>query len=145
MRPPCSTFAEGEVGERFVGRSPYQHFFGVPIMSLSRIVTLAAITAGVIVSTQPASAKTAIFEGITRHVSTNNIKVENPKTKQTLSFEILPKFNQVFSDDGKTTAQMDKIKAGQYVKIYFDQKFLGMRHADKILIMTSGDAVMRKE
>jgi hypothetical protein len=114
-------------------------------MSLSRIVTAAAIAAGVIVSSQPASAKTAIFEGITRHVSTNNIKVENPKTKQTLSFEILPKFNQVFSDDGKTTAQMTKIKAGQYVKIYFDQKFLGMRHADKILIMTSRDVVKRKE
>ncbi len=114
-------------------------------MSLSRIVTVAAIAGGVIVSSQPAFAKTSIFEGITRHVSTNNIKVENPKTKQTLSFEILPKFNQVFSSDGKTTAQMDKIKAGQYVKIYFDQKFLGMRHADKILIMTSRDAVMRKE
>src|SRR5271156_6751756 len=72
------------------------------------------------------------FYGITVHVSTSNIKVQDPRTKQTLSFDIVPKFDQVFSADGKTTYQMGKIKAGQYVGIVYDQKALGMRHADKI-------------
>ena len=115
-------------------------------MSLARILGASAIVAAVALGSQPASAmKTSIFEGITRHVSTNNIKVENPKTHQTLSFEILPKFDQVFSYNGKETYQMKAIKAGQYVKVYFDQKLLGVRHADKILIMTSRDMVTRKE
>lgn len=79
------------------------------------------------------------FYGITVHVSTTNIKVQDPKTQQTLSFDILPKFDQVFSADGKTTYQMSKIKAGQYVGIVYDQKALGMRHADKIYLMNNAN------
>jgi hypothetical protein len=79
------------------------------------------------------------FYGITVHVSANNIKVEDPKTKQTLSFVILPKFDQVFSADGKTTYQMSKIKAGQYVGIIYDQKALGARHADKIYLLDNAN------
>jgi hypothetical protein len=79
------------------------------------------------------------FYGITVHVSTNNIKVQNPKTKQTLSFLILPKFDQVFSADGKTTYQMSKVKAGQYVGIIYDQSALGARHADKIYLLTNAN------
>ena len=79
------------------------------------------------------------FYGITTHVSTNNIKVEDPKTKQTLSFEIVPKFDQIFSADGKTTYQMKAIHPGQYVGIIYDQKALGARHADKIYLLTSAN------
>jgi len=79
----------------------------------------------------------AVFYGITVHVSTTNIKVHDPKSGQTLGFSVTPKFNQVFSQDGKTTYQMTAVKAGQYVKVYYDQHFLGMRHADKIYILTS--------
>ncbi len=79
------------------------------------------------------------FYGITVHVSANNIKVENPKTKQTLSFEILPKFDQVFSGDGKTTYQMKDIKAGRYVGVIYDQKALGIRHADKIYLLNNAN------
>jgi hypothetical protein len=79
------------------------------------------------------------FYGITVHVSSNNIKVEDPKTKQTLSFEIVPKFDQVFSADGKTTYQMNKVKAGQYVGIIYDQKALGVRHADKIYLLNNAN------
>jgi hypothetical protein len=89
---------------------------------------------------QPAFAiTTSTFYGITLHVSTSNIKVEDPKTKQVLSFAILPKFDQVFSADGKTTYQMGKIKAGQYVGIIYDQKALGVRHADKIYLMNNAN------
>ncbi|MBV9277188.1 MAG: hypothetical protein JOZ97_03030 [Candidatus Eremiobacteraeota bacterium] len=79
----------------------------------------------------------AVFYGVTVHVSTTNIKVHNPKSGQNMAFTVTPKFNDVFSQDGKTTYQMSAIHAGQYVKVYYDQHFLGMRHADKIYILTS--------
>jgi hypothetical protein len=85
------------------------------------------------------AATTSTFYGITVHVSSNNIKVQDPKTKQTLSFVILPKFDQVFSADGKTTYQMRAVKAGQYVGIIYDQKALGARHADKIYLLTNAN------
>jgi hypothetical protein len=86
-----------------------------------------------------AAATTPAFYGITVHVSTNNIKVEDPRTKQVLSFLLVPKFDQVFSADGKTTYQMSKVKAGQYVGIVYDQKGLGVRHADKIYLMNNAN------
>jgi len=79
------------------------------------------------------------FYGITRHVSVNSIKVYDPKSKQTLGFEIVPKFDQVFSYDGKTTYQMNHIKAGQYVAIVYDQKAMGVRHADKIILLDNAN------
>jgi hypothetical protein len=79
------------------------------------------------------------FYGITVHVSTNNIKVRNPKTKQILSFEILPKFDRICSADGKTTYQMKAIKPGQYVGIVYDQKAFGIRHADKIYLLDNAN------
>lgn len=85
------------------------------------------------------AATTSTFYGITVHVSTNNIKVQNPKTKETLSFLIVPKFDQVFSADGKTTYQMGKVRAGQYVGIIYDQKGLGVRHADKIYLLDNAN------
>jgi len=87
----------------------------------------------------------ATFSGTVSHVSTNNIKVTNTKTHQSLSFLILPKFDQIFSEDGKTTYQMNAIKAGQYVKVYYDQKMLGARHADRILLLTSSNGLKRTE
>jgi hypothetical protein len=87
-----------------------------------------------------ASAMTnSTFYGIVVHVSTSNIKVENTKTKQTLSFAIVPKFDQVFSSNGKTTMQMSAVKAGQYVGIIYDQKALGVRHADKIYLLNNAN------
>jgi hypothetical protein len=95
----------------------------------------------------PASAKvgSANFSGIVNHVSDNSIKVTDNVTHQTLSFLIVPKFDQVFSGDGKTTYQMKAVKAGQYVKVYYDQKFLGQRHADRILLLRQNNMVMGKE
>jgi len=77
------------------------------------------------------------FYGITVHVSTNNIKVQDPRTNQTLSFEILPKFDQIFSADGKTTYQMKDVRPGRYVGIIYDQRAFGMRHADRIYLLNN--------
>lgn len=86
-----------------------------------------------------AAMSASTFYGIVRHVAVNAIKVYDPHTKQTLGFEILPKFDQVFSSDGKTTYQMSKVKPGQYVGIIYDQKALGIRHADKIYLMNDAN------
>jgi hypothetical protein len=96
----------------------------------------------------PASAAkvgSATFSGIVNHVSSDNIKVTDPVTHQSLAFLILPKFDQVFSGDGKTTYQMKAIHAGQYVKIYYDQRMLGGRHADKIYLMRNNNSIKRSE
>lgn len=94
-------------------------------------------------SLAPSAAMAAnTFYGIVEHTSTNNIKVENPHSGQTLSFEILPKFDQIFSGDGKTTYQMKDIRNGHYVGVIYDQKALGMRHADKIYLLTNANDVI---
>jgi hypothetical protein len=87
----------------------------------------------------------ANFSGIVEHVSSNNIKVTDPKTHQSLGFLILPKFDQVFSADGRTTYQMKAIKPGQYVKVYYDQRALGARHADRILLVKQNNTVKAKQ
>ena len=98
-----------------------------------------AIAALLAAALTPAAQAASTFYGITVHLSANNIKVQDPKTKQVLSFEIVPKFDQVFSANGKTTYQMSAIKPGQYVGIIYDQKALGIRHADKIYLMTNAN------
>lgn len=97
--------------------------------------------------TAPAIAErvgTANVSGIVNHVSDNSIKITDGTGKQ-LSFLIVPKFDQVFSSDGKTTYQMRRIHAGQYVKIYYDQKLLGQRHADRILLLRENNTVKHTE
>jgi hypothetical protein len=89
-----------------------------------------------------AAVGSSVYQGLVQHVSTDNIKVYNPKDKTSLSFLLLPKFNRIFSDDGKTTLQMSRLHAGQYVKVYYDQKALGARHADRIVIMSSSNMKM---
>lgn len=112
----------------------------IKISTLRAAALAVAIIPALAVPTDRALAvTTSTFYGITVHVSTNNIKVQDPKTKQTLSFVIVPKFDQIFSADGKTTYQMSAVKAGQYVGIIYDQKALGVRHADKIYLLTNAN------
>jgi hypothetical protein len=85
-----------------------------------------------------------VFYGEAVHVSTNNIKVRDPRTGQVLSFEILPHFDQVFSADGKTTFQMKDVHEGHYVGVIYDQKALGVRHADKIYIMNNANQRLKQ-
>ena len=105
---------------------------------------MALVALAIVLRPMPAEAVNKIWTGYVVHVSTDNIKVINTQGTQTLSFLILPKFNQIFSDDGKTTYQMDKIKRNYLVKVYFDQNLLGARHADKIYILSpNGQALKR--
>ncbi len=88
----------------------------------------------VLTSVSVAFAKTSSFVGRIVHVSTDNLKVTDQRSDKTLSFLILPHFDQLFSTDGKTTYQMRRLHPGMFVKIYYDQSFLGARHADKIVL-----------
>lgn len=92
----------------------------------------------------PASANVgaANISGIVSHVSDNNVKITDGGGHQ-LSFLIVPKFDQVFDANGKGTYQMKDVKAGQYVKVYYDQKLLGQRHADRILLLRQNNMVKR--
>ena len=102
---------------------------GLSTLSLATIVLSAAPAQAV-----PVGA--SWVEGTLVHISTNNIKVKDDKTGKELSFLLVPHFDQVFSDDGKTTYQMKALHSGQLVKVFYDQKFLGQRHADRILVLT---------
>jgi hypothetical protein len=107
---------------------------------MNRLFTIAValLVAGAVLAPS-ATLAASTFYGITTHVSVNNIKVMNSASHQELSFEILPKFDQIFSADGKTTYQMKDVKPGQYVGIIYDQKALGVRHADKIYLMNNAN------
>ncbi len=107
--------------------------------------TLAAFAATAALTFPQIAMAASTFYGITVHVSTSNIKVQDPKTKQTLSFAIVPKFDQIFSADGKTTYQMKAVKAGQYVGVIYDQKALGIRHADKIFLLNNANEKIGKQ
>lgn len=104
---------------------------------LSSALAAGLLAASIAVPTAARAAST--FYGIVVHISTSNIKVQDSRTKQVLAFTLVPKFNEVFSADGKTTYQMSKIKPGQYVGIVYDQKALGMRHADKIYLLNNAN------
>ncbi len=114
----------------------------------SRLVRLMAAVAVIGGVATPSDAKVRaghqIFEGLVAHVSANNIKVTDPKTKQTISFVLVPHFNKFFKGDGVTTVQEKSLVAGQYVKVYFDQKALGLRHADRILVLNNANMAMKK-
>src|ERR1700716_3727292 len=92
------------------------------------------------VITTPAPAEAAKVgsswvEGTLVHISASNIKIKDDKTGKELGFLLVPHFDQVFSADGKTTYQMKSLHSGQLVKVYYDQKMLGVRHADRILVL----------
>ena len=103
----------------------------------TRFAAACALAAAAFLPLSASAAST--FYGLVTHVSMNSIKVEDPRTKQALAFEILPKFDQVFSGDGKTTYQMKNVKAGRYVGIIYDQKLLGARHADRVYILNNAN------
>jgi hypothetical protein len=85
-------------------------------------------------------------EGTLVHISTDNIKIKtNTPGQQILGFAIVPHFDQIFSSDGKTTYQMKSLHSGQLIKIYYDQKFLGMRHADRILVLTRMETMKKMQ
>lgn len=106
-------------------------------MRILRSFPLLVLIAAMLAPQMALAGKTNNYYGEVVHTSVDNVKVYDPHTKQTLSFIVTPEFDQIFSDNGKTTYQMKDLKKGQYVRVVYDQKALGMRHADKIYILNS--------
>ena len=114
-------------------------------MRMLRLLIALVFMAAVAAPQLALAGKTNNFYGEVVHVSVENVKVYDPKAKQTLSFILTPKFDQIFSADGKTTYQMKYLKKGQYVRVVYDQKALGMRHADKIYILNNANMKKAKQ
>ena len=118
-----------------------------------RTYLIAALVAAVPVATAvvvPAPAQavpvgSSWVEGTLVHISSSNIKIKDDKTGKELGFLLVPHFDQVFSSDGKTTYQMKSLHSGQLVKVYYDQKLLGARHADRILVMNRMEKPVKQQ
>ena len=95
---------------------------------------LSAVALALAVASPALAKDNSTFYGRIVHVSSNNIKVQS-KSGQTLSFLILPKWKNIWSDDGKTTYQMSFLHEGTPVEVLYDQSALGARHADKIIVL----------
>ena len=97
-------------------------------------LALAAILGANIALAAPALAKlNNTFIGTVTHVSANNLKVKDPQNGQELGFVLTPHFNAAYKH-GKT-AQMNFLKPGAPVEVIYDQKALGIRHADKVIML----------
>jgi hypothetical protein len=94
---------------------------------------------------QAAPVGSAWVEGTLVHISSGNIKIKDDKTGKELSFLLVPHFDQVFSGDGKTTYQMKSLHSGQLVKVFYDQKLLGARHADRILVLNRTEKPVKQQ
>lgn len=108
-------------------------------MRILRSFPILVLLAAMLAPQMALAGKTNNYYGEVVHVSADNVKVYDPHAKQTLSFLIAPSFDQVFSDNGKATYQMKDLKHGQYVRVVYDQKALGIRHADKIFILNNAN------
>jgi hypothetical protein len=109
---------------------------------------LTALPLATILSAAPAAAVpvgSSWVEGTLVHVSATNIKVKDDKSGQEIGFTLVPHFDQVFSSDGKTTYQMKSLHSGQLVKVFYDQKLLGVRHADRILVLNRMQAPVKQQ
>jgi hypothetical protein len=101
---------------------------------LGALGLVAALAASSAFAAHPALAKlNDKFIGVVTHVSATDIKVKDPHNGQVLGFVLTPHFNNAYKH-GKT-AQMAYLKPGDPVEIIYDQKALGVRHADKIIML----------
>ena len=107
------------------------------------LLATAALTLGLGLLAPQTSLAAARFYGIVRHVTSNSIKVDDPRTNQTLGFEVSGSI-RVVSGDGKTTFRMSDVRPGRYVGIIYDQKALGIRNADEIYLLTNRNDRIRR-
>ncbi len=86
------------------------------------------------ISANAASSDHRTFDGTIVHLSGNNVKVAGMEggRMQTLSFLYVPRFGKMTHNGGKATTDQKALHSGQYVRVIYDQKALGIRHADAI-------------
>ena len=107
------------------------------LLSAARYAALPlALAAAVAPAASDAAMKagTQVFEGTLVHVSANNIKIKNPN--QEMTFLLVPRFGKIFGGGSSTEPmQVKDLHSGELVKVYYDQKFLGRPHADRIVVL----------
>jgi hypothetical protein len=98
--------------------------------------TLRAFASGMLLVTAlvvvPLRVSAATLVGTVMHVSTTNLEVQGRGGK-TVRFVLVPEFNRIFSNDGKTTVQMTRLKPGTPVTVQYTDT-LGILHPTKIVI-----------
>jgi len=117
------------------------HVIAALVAALSIIGTAVVVPA----PAQAAKVGSSWVEGTLVHISSSNIKIKDDKTGKELGFVLVPHFDQVFSADGKTTYQMKSLHSGQLVKVFYDQKLLGVRHADRILVLNRMEKPVKQQ
>ncbi len=81
-----------------------------------------------------ASSDHRTFDGTIVHISGDNIKVKGVEggQVQTISFLYIGHVGKLTHNGGKPITDMKALHAGEYVQVIYDQKALGVRHADDI-------------
>jgi hypothetical protein len=118
-----------------------KHLYRAQLAALAGTMALLSVPFGPAVAAEKAGSQ--IFQGLVDHVSSDNLKVTDPKSNKTISFLLVPRFNKVFKSHGKTMQQAS-LHNGQYVKVYYDQKMLGRPHADRVLILNDSNVAVKK-
>jgi hypothetical protein len=118
-----------------------KHFYRAQVAALAG--TMAILSVPLAPAAAADKAGSQVFQGLVNHVSSDNLKVTDPKSNKTISFLLVPRFNKVFKSHGKTM-QQTTLRNGQYVKVYYDQKLLGRPHADRVLILNDSNVATKK-
>ncbi len=95
-------------------------------IAMAALLTPAAALAG--------SSDHRTFDGTIVHISSDNIKVKGMEggQMQTISFLYVGRIGKLTHNGGKVTRDQRMLHTGEYVRVTFDQKALGIRHADSI-------------
>jgi hypothetical protein len=118
-----------------------KHLYRAQVAALAGTMALLSVPLAPAVAAEKAGSQ--VFQGLVNHVSSDNLKVTDPKSNKTISFLLVPRFNKVFKSHGKTMQQA-ALHDGQYVKVYYDQKMLGRPHADRVLILNDSNVTTKK-
>lgn len=105
-------------------------------LAFLNVTTHRAVVAGVLILVfvvlVPLRALAGTLVGTVMHVSTTGLEVKGQHGK-TVRFVLVPEFNRIFSNDGKTTVQMTRLKPGTPVTVEYTDT-LGALHPTKITI-----------
>jgi len=86
------------------------------------------------VAANAASSDHRTFDGTIVHISSDNIKVKGMEggQMQIISFLYVPRVGKLTHNHGEVTRDQKMLHEGEYVRVTYDQKALGIRHADDI-------------
>jgi hypothetical protein len=106
------------------------------LYSAAVLAAFATASIGAAPSAALAASDHRTFDGTIVHISGNNLKVRGLEggKYQIISFEYLPRFGKMTHVHGKTTTDEKDLHVGEFVRVTYDQKFLGLRHADSVEI-----------